>query len=189
MYMDRAIVLRTYHDKNRYVLLDQIHGRRDIYMRKNVSHGSCIEYTIQQKWVTQCEVILMPDYVIQHDILFFHHVLEICTFFLMEQVGDAHLFALLMQLYTWSHHENTQQRKKMFLIKLLSLIGVYPEDAMISNKYILELSMKSLDSLCDISLNLDCEKKIDEWLWACVMGHPGAVHFRTAHFLRMNRRV
>ena len=67
-----------------------------------------------------------PMALARHDILFLHHVLELCCQLIPVNSCVDGIFDLLMHLYSTQIYTGSVQYKKIFLLKLLTRLGIYP---------------------------------------------------------------
>ena len=79
--------------------------------------------------------------------------------------------------------------KKFFLFKLLTLLGVAPELESLRPWCISQLGTIAIDTFDENAVDRESEKKLDKWLWYCVVQHPYANEFKTVHFLEKNRTI
>ncbi len=185
-----AIVVRQLETPHKIALLDRVAGRVDgIVSSPLVRVGSLIEYSVERnrgtlRYIKQYSVIDVPLSIARADILFWHHVLELCYYFVPPGSFTHQLFELLEFLYTvdigiyWS-----VRAKKLYLFKLLVRIGVYARLPRLPIEQIQHLQAIPLNLIADEVIDEQCEKMLDEWLRLCVYEHPAIRKFRTVHFL------
>lgn len=190
-----GIVLKTYFPGQCKVsLLDQTLGKIvGVPVRTDMSSGACISYFVQQTnsvyFMQNVEIIDVPMAMAYNDILFLHHILEVCYYFVPSGSRAPRLFALLVALYSNQQKLWNAQMKKLFLFQLFTVIGMYPEDAQFRTPYFHHLASASIDTLADQSLDLVIEQQLDAWLLRCIAQHPCAHNFKTVSFLYDNRIV
>lgn len=188
MYDQRGIVLKNL-SAHKVAILNDIVGRIDAVVIKPPHLGSVIIYTVQRtrgtlQFLDHYSIIDMPFFWGRNDILFWHHVLELCYYFMPVGSYAAELFELLSFLYTvekgslWGVHA-----KKIYLFKLLSMIGIQPEVPRISASKVHQLIASSAKEIATIELDEESEKIMDEWIRVCVSQHPAIEQFNTIHFL------
>ncbi len=129
----------------------------------------------------------MPLLLAREDILFLHHVLELC--YVLIPIGSCvkGIFDLLYQLYTSKKNIHTKQYKKIFLFKLLTTLGIYASDDLVRASCFTSLHTMSIDTLDNYSLDLASEKALDNWLCHCIVEYAGVNSLKTIHFLIKNR--
>jgi len=184
----QGIILKTYLcSRNKVTVLDTVQGRVEcIPDTQRLCLGGLIQYhgTEQEHHLLahQVEQIAVPWDLAQTDILFLHHVLELCYLSVARATREASVFALLCLLYEqrdWS----SLLYKKLFLVKLYLVLHVSsgvrsPMILHVMNKMITE----SIDTVAHQIIDLNMEKELDKWLRACIAQHPYRNHFKTIHF-------
>ncbi len=193
--MYTGIILRKpASQKNKVALLDKKLGRIEgILFSSDVSAGSLMQYSVEQRknasFISDLQIIHMPLLLAQIDLLFLHHVLEIVYY--SAPVGScvAGIFDLLLFLYTVDHMWINIQYKKLFLFKLLTTLGMWPEYQEVSISRVDQLSRVPIDRINVETIDLACEKELDTWLRLCIAQHPYINEFKTVHFLNENRVV
>ncbi len=184
-----GIVLCQLGSPHKIALLDQMAGRVDGMLVSSVCVGALVSYTIDKErgtfyYLTHLDIVSIPFAIARSDILFWHHVLELCYYFVPQGSFTHQLFELLEFLYTvdigvcWC-----MRSKKIYLFKLLILIGVYTKLPKLSLGQIQHLQALPLDMIADEVIDEQTEKMLDEWLRACVYEHPAIEKFNTVYFL------
>lgn len=185
-----AIVIRQLETPHKIALLDRVAGRVDgIVSSPLVRVGSLIEYTIEKnrgtmRYIRHYSVVDVPLSLARTDILFWHHILELCYYFVPLGSFTQQLFELLEFLYTvdvgvyWC-----MRAKKLYLFKLLTCIGVYTRLPRLPIEQLLRFQSMPLTMITDDVINEQSEKQLDEWLRLCVYEHPAIRKFQTMHFL------
>jgi len=183
-----GIVLRQF-SPHKIALLDERRGRVDGIVIKPLTIGSLITYAIEKErgsllYLSQCNVTDLPFVLGRHDILFWHHILELCFYFVPIGSYTSQLFELCTFLYTvdittcWS-----SQSKKLYLFKLLTTIGVYPRLPQLSAATLHHFIQLPITAIMHEAIDSQHEKKLDEWLRVCVSDHPAVAQFKTIHYL------
>ncbi len=170
------------------VLLDQALGRIDsLFFYAKVCVGSLMQYSVQQRngkyFIDNATMIDIPLFLARADLLFLHHVLELLYHFIPVGSCTMGVFELLLLLYAHDQRMYSMRFKKFFLFKLLSILGIYPENMSLSTRSLQMLLTESIDKINDESIDLECEKDLDNWLYYCVAEHPRINDFKTIHFL------
>ncbi|HEV2600870.1 MAG TPA: hypothetical protein VGT41_01100 [Candidatus Babeliales bacterium] len=189
-----GIVLRKDFTKSRTIFLfDKDNGKMECTPTSyDVCLGALVQYqrvTQRSRLITISEVIALPHDVTHINILFFHHVLEICFHFLPMEAPAQELFALLEQLYTRQGLLVTAWHQKLFIAKILLYFGMYPEDSDFPLAYLHRIAYEPIDIMMHRSINLGFEAQLDRWLHGCIMLHPNIEQFKTIHFLDESRIV
>jgi len=196
MFLDSVGIILKKNSQSHYkiTILDKIQGKIECFApQSSLSLGALMTYNIQQKgstnFIVNSSLIYIPLTLAKDDILFFHHVLELTYYF--TQIGNniKEIFDLFEFLYKTSTTTITHQFKKLFLLKLLTNMGVTPEHDAIRTSFISELSSIKIEELNKIIINTIHEKELDRWLWYCLWQHPYVNEFKTIHFLSKNRTL
>lgn len=185
-----GIVLRKYPNRDdKFSVLDRREGKLIcISHEMSLMQGALISYFINKggyfHTIVGVQWLVAPFDIARQDILFFHHVLELCDYFLSIHDPSKKTFDIFMLLYSSSidFFQNVIQ-KKLFLFKLLVSFGYYTEIAPLSVHTFNQLSSKSIDTLSNSFIHLEIERHIDEWICSCVSAHPFFEKFKTVHFL------
>ena len=189
-----GIVLKKYFPiKRKIVVLDKEFGKLEyVPMSEDICVGMLLEYRAEPArggvtFMYNAEKMGLPLLLAQQDILFFHHVLELCYYFLPEGAAVPELFTLLEYLYTSECNTFTTRFKKLFLVKFFAIIGMYPEDSRFQKPFFFRLATVSIDILVQQNLDLGIERDLDAWLRNCILMHPHHEKFKTVHFLEESR--
>ncbi len=172
--------------------MDRHEGKiTSIFRDVELVHGALISFYIYKRRSTVClgkkvQVLDVPFELAKKDILFLHHVFELCSYFLFFGDKSIHVFDLLMMLYCPNLFVQPLH-KKIFLFKLVEAFGYYTDSAPLSLGMFYRLSSESIDSLVNSNLHLEIERNIDEWLSSCIKTHPCFLDFKTVHFLKKIR--
>ncbi len=186
------VLKRPLSQKNTIALLDKKLGRIEgIFMSSNVCAGSLIQYDAQLRnnrcFINDLQLIYVPLSLAQVDLLFLHHVLEICYYFIPIGSGAAGVFDLLLFLYTVDHMWENKTLKKLFVFKLLTTLGVWPDYHKAHTSRFDRLSTLPIDRINSKAIDLAYEQELDNWLRCCMAQHPYIDEFKTVHFLNENR--
>lgn len=194
MEKNKAIVLKTYlPQKYKLSLLDDDLGKiMAVPNRMHIGYGALIHYHARIQnglyFMHSIDIIDLPFALAKEDILFVHHVLELCYFFVPLGCQTPRLFELIMLLYSSSvlKHDTV---KKIFLFRLFACLGLYPEDQKFNTPYFHHLALAAVDIIMVQPLDMVVEQALDEWLLSCIALHPCTHNFKTVHFLSKNRTV
>jgi hypothetical protein len=183
-----GIVLRIHSPRKQMVtILDKEDGAVTYVPDALLCSGAFLHYIVIKKnnllLLHASEQINLPLNLAKHDILFLHHVLELCYYFLPIGSPAPEVFEHLQQLYTCEHIALSRVIKKLFLVRLFLLFGVYPEDTRL-HASLLQYGARSLvDMTTQEFVNLENENMVDAWLHSCIAVHPRSSLFKTVHFL------
>lgn len=186
-------MIKTYFTKVRKcALLDYELGMIDaIPPSEALSAGSMIEYSLtkrsQEKFFLQeVDLINIPLQLAKQDILFFHHILELCYFFMLEGSQVPGMYELLCRLY---HESKTYSLdfKLLFLFKFFVLLGRFPYEGKYQTTFFQELASKPIDTIISYSIDWNSKHELREWIVSCVMDHPYVQGLKTIHFLERDR--
>jgi hypothetical protein len=187
---DKGIVLRTYQPyKNQVCLIDKVYGRIDaIIFKGSLMAGSMIEYRLEERRhgpMILNDIVLheAPLLLARHDILFLHHLLELCYHFIPIASGTVGVFDLLQVLYSADIQQWHNESKKLFLFRVLMCIGMYSTQIDMEKALITLLVNVPLGTAYMAELAKNHADLINKWLHACVREHPYVQKFKTIHFL------
>lgn len=188
-----GIVVKNYFPhKAKYSILDRDLGKIvGIPVHDTVSLGAQIEYTVKEKgdiyFIADIRLLEMPLDAARHNILFLHHTLELCEQFVPIGSYIPGLFELVEILYRFPQSLCTIVGKRVFLCKLFTVLGIYPEGAQFHDVQFHRVAGLSIDSfLQHENIGLFCEKQLRQWLMHCIATHPYVKNFKTVHFLVLN---
>lgn len=194
MKKHNGIILKTYFPKKRKMaVLDSAQGKIELVPpHENVCIGALISYHAEQKgmvyFAREFEQLLLPEGWSYADLLFFHHVIELCYYFIPFESHVPGIFDLLQRLY---HADGLKyfsySFKLLFIFKLFVRMGIYPEDRSLHTPYFYNLALKPIDIHESNFLDLTVEKDISSWIRLCIAQHPYAHILKTVHFLDNDR--
>ncbi len=192
-----GIVLRhNVHSTYTTHLLDRNLGKIEAVIRDKKSNrlcrGAVVTYLVDDHKgnfkVHALDIIHIPIELAQHDILFLHHVLEICFHFIPVSINHDTIFDLLIQVYKKHKMWDNKMIKKWYLMKFFMGIGMYPEITL--NSSLSAVADIRIEDILDNMKNLDInEAELDAWLLECLYMHPHISVFKTVHFLTNNHSV
>lgn len=195
MEKNKGIILKSYQPYTcKVVILDADFGKiTAVPHRENMSNGLCVSYYLQEQpniyFMRDIEIIDMPMALGKEDILFVHHILELCYYFIPMGGCAPGIFPLLVKMYDSPHIFQSTLLKKIFLFQCFTVLGLYPEGRRFQDPLFLYLSTASIDNLADQSVDLVNERELDTWLLHCISVHPCIEHFKTINFLHTHRVV
>lgn len=185
-----GIVLKQLDSPHKIALLDRDSGRVDGIVFKSICVGSLLHYMVDRErgsylFLSHCSITNLPFALARTDILFWHHVLELCFYFLPVGHQAGSVFELLHFLYTvevamhWEQHT-----KKLYLFKLLAAIGLYDAlPQLVPAARVHELLAVPLADIMHYTLDEKSERVMNKWLRTCIAEHPKVEQFNTVHFL------
>ncbi|MCL4361466.1 hypothetical protein M1446_03865 [Candidatus Dependentiae bacterium] len=189
----QGIVLRKFlPKKNKVSIFDQKLGRIDALLRgkKNESRlvqGGFLTYSLE-KW-NNLYILQDPDFITdpfewaKEDILFLHHILELCHYFLPIEKPSKELFELVSFIYSNSELLKSCFGKKLLLSRFFLLQSIYPNDISIYDQSFYRLISGPIDIILDRKCDLEMHNDLTRWLKECINVHPQAHLFKTVHFL------
>jgi hypothetical protein len=196
MFLDSVgIILRKNNIlPHKMVILDKVQGKIEcVASTPSLCAGSLITYNVKKQgttyFISDSTLIYIPLSLASHDMLFFHHVLELIYYFTHVGSCSQEIFDLLAFLYSAEHALMSMQTKKFFLLKLLHSTGNIPETNQVLIKLTTQLNTIGIEELNNVILTVPQEKELDRWLWCCVWQHPYVNEFKTIHFLAENRAL
>ncbi len=184
-----GIILKLLKGNHKVALLDYGLGRIDAIVRVPVCVGSLLEYTVEREqgnfvYLSDLSIIGLPFLLGRADIHFWHHVLELCYFFVPVGTQANELFTFLHCLYAVENAPNWSiQSKKIYLFKLLTAIGLYTELPLLPRGNLYHLIDIPTAEIMHLELDDASERILDTWLQACVAQHPAIKQFNTVYFL------
>jgi hypothetical protein len=188
------VVKRYFPQKQKIVLFDDEWGKITcVPPHDRISLGTLLSYEIQQRngmpFIYDVELIAMPLDGGEMDILFVHHVLEVCYYFIPEQSIASEVYDMMMLLFTKQPCIRHPFFKKIFLFKLFVLLGIYPDRAVPLDALEHTLLINPLELLIRGDSTTQLERRLTKWLRDCMIMHPCIEYFKTVHFLDENRVV
>jgi len=184
-----GIILKKYQPQKQVIsILDKSLGKiRCTPGNQNVVLGSLASYFISSNrsfyFIQNIEILHIPFKIAIDDILFLHHVLELCYQFIPPQCPSGEIFDLIKYLFFFPNMIKYDIDKKLFLFKLFTLLGLYPEELQFQTPYFHDLATKSIDTIIAQHLHLKSEIEIDNWLRCCIKIQPQLGSLKTINFL------
>lgn len=184
-----GIILRQLDSPYKIAVLDQLVGRFDGIVTCSIPIGALCGYTVEKKhgtlfYITHVNIQAVPLDVAREDILFWHHILELCYYFVPQGCFTYQLFELLQFLYTIENGMCWCMRsKKIYMFKLFFLIGLYKKLPELPILQIQHLQALPLNMIASEVIDGRTEKILDQWLRVCVYEHPAIKKFNTVQFL------
>jgi hypothetical protein len=190
----QGIVLRTYIPrKQKLSLFDAYLGRVDCVPQntKNAQrlfHGAYISYALKS-WgrhylIYDIALVAAPPYSAHTSLLFFHHLLELCHYFLPLEHQEHTLFALVKGAYTHPEFLQTELTQRLFLYHFFKEIGIYPVDMQSYDPSFFRLISSPFDSKVNARDEERLSLNLRKWLLGCINTHPYAHYLKTIDFLK-----
>ncbi|MCA9770621.1 hypothetical protein KC460_04595 [Candidatus Dependentiae bacterium] len=186
----RGIVLRRYTPrKSKIIVLDRELGKIESIPHVDIlCHGAVIEYFPKKMCLLykleSFQLIVAPLHFARDHIQFLHHVLELTYYFVPLDSRVPEIFDLLLFLYRMKNSSCTATFQKLFVCKFFALLGFFPENKKMRQSYFHQLVGISIDTLVQLSINLEVEYALQQWIYSCVAQHPRARFFKTIHWLK-----
>ena len=200
-----GIVLKSFLPRNKISVLTKGSGKLNLAIRPAAhmfSPGTVIKFFAKNRGErvilpSRLEVLAVPLHALADHLYWFHHILEICYYFVPLGARCTELFWLVQccfELESKSHlfEPHFSVVKKACLVKLFLLLGVCPQTRVEPQEFEAlfdRLVLASLDSAnvqkvrsLRVLVREKDVKKIDTWLLRCIQEHPHAAHFKTLSF-------
>lgn len=188
---NKGIVLRNYPPTyQKYAIFDEQLGKIeciiDAKIKKRFSNGAIITYSYRNKGhyylLNDIELIDIPFALARNDILFFHHILEICYYFLPLESYAGTAFHLVHFLFTACEQFNAQSYKNLFLYKLFCSLGIHPEESFCNEISRNTLISKPIEVILKETIDNATNNALEAWLMHCTLEHPNKDQFKTLYF-------
>ncbi len=132
------------------------------------------------------ELVALPVLWVRGDILFLHHILELCVHLLpLHSSNVESVFDLLMVLYTLENLEYNQKFfKQLFLCRFFAILGMYPDDT--ANNYdsiLFDLISGPIDIMLNVRYDTHMSNRLNRWLVGCLATYPYRDKLKTSFFL------
>lgn len=195
-----GVVIRAWlPEKKSCLVFDRLRGViRGILLQpesmRHVQHGALISYEISSQissggerfYLQQVQLCAQPAQWAHQDILFVHHVLELCASFVPPHLSDRAIFEHMLGLYNPldGHHQDPVLGRLIFLAQFFLIIGWYPdEDTCAINRLISRVS----GTMVTVGEQESLRSSLVKWLRRCVALHPLAPSFKTVTFFEVVR--
>lgn len=187
MNTSHAIVLKHYTPKKPVIcLLDRSRGRiQATVQHARLSVGTIFTYHYDQfrqyHVVKNICIEYVPFVAVPEDMLFLHHIIEVCYHVLPEGMHIERLYHLMFLIF--SQRVFTLIQKKKILCAIYAMLGLYAHEINLYARYMYQLEQSSLDEIMDNNIDAKVEKNISRWLYQCISVHVDVRNLRTVHFL------
>lgn len=181
-----ALILGKNSRKHEFYLLCETGLRVNCKIwNAEIAPGAIIQCEQQQNGViSHFNLEFMPLTLAQSELPFLHHILEMCTFYILPGSHAPEVFKAVAYLYDQKKLPFCRQFKIIFLMQLLMQIGHYTAMPAISKKVLTQLLTLPIDSIAANTIDLSCQRALRAWLLRCIGHHPLAQEFKTIHVLK-----
>lgn len=189
MIEGHGIVLKTFFtSKDKIALLDMTHGKiTAVPTTQQICLGALIRYTIDKRIATyhlsSIECIELPLAFSHSDLFFYHHVLELCYYFIPLDSGPSDLFYVVRQLCLLDTAYFSYRYKILFLVRLFLIFGIHSEIPHGQWPSLTRVFATDVDSIIIETIDLQTIDEMRQWLGSCLAHHPLLKQFKTLQFL------
>lgn len=178
-----GIIIKKHIQSHKFVLIDSALGKIVGFVAHRKLHpGTLLMYTLNQRnnvvFIENIDIDVVPCAMAQDDILFLHHMLEICYYVLPVGVCARDVIILLQELYK-KEEKLSWIYKKATIFKLMSILGLYPENNTTKKLLFHRLTTESIDTIAQTIIDLSIEPELTKWIHSCILVHPHAKFFKT----------
>ncbi len=190
-----GIVLKTFFSKKKkMVVLDAQLGKIEgIPPTDTLFPGALITYFAKPRdtlyFLQSIELLDVPMGLAKDDILFLHHVLEVCYYCAPFEKTAPEIFELVCYLYHQEVSPYSAEFKLAYIFKLLVLLGMHPDEVRFQDPEYYLLARESIDTIMDKAIQLETKHALHEWVRSCIRIHPLIHAFKTIHFLDSDRLI
>lgn len=187
MNRSHAIVLKHYTPQKQVIcLLDRSLGRiKAAVQHERLSVGTIVTYHYDDighyPMIKSIEIEYLPFVAVPFDMLFLHHIIEVCYHIIPEGAQVGRLYHLMVVVF--SQRIFTHIQKKKILCAVYALLGLYAHENNVYARYMYQLEQSSLNEIMDNNIDVNIEKNISRWLYQCISLHVDVRLLRTVHFL------
>lgn len=205
------VIKRFFPAKNKVGILSRSSGRinavvKSDYHLQRLCPGHFISYQpvkLSTSGTTQViesvEIVLLPFDGMTGHLIWLHHLLEVCYYFVPLQSPCVELFDHIVIACDALAHSELQpysaQLKRIVMVRLFALLGMNLDKQLISMaalfNHIHQLSIDSHKSAALDSFKAACQSLTstqlqcaDAWALACIKTHPNVSSFKTLSFLK-----
>jgi hypothetical protein len=119
----------------------------------------------------------------KNDLMFMHHVLELCYYFVPLNSTCDQLFEMLSLLPLWEDSPWSASLKKIFIAKLLMIFALYPQTAFVTTGFFRRLLYCDPRTMLTLDIDDNDMTYMDQWIRQTISEHPLVPQFKTAIFL------
>ena len=189
MIEGHGIVLKTFFtSKCKVALLDLDHGKiTAVPSNDQICVGALIRYMIAKRsgsyQISGIEYIALPLALDRNDLFFYHHVLELCYYFIPLDGGPCNLFYVVRQLSLLNGEYLSYRYKIFFLVRLFLIFGIHSEIPQGQWPSLKQMFATDVDSIIIEAIDLKTIDEMRGWLHGCLAHHPLLKQFKTLQFL------
>ncbi|MGA9530959.1 MAG: hypothetical protein WBQ73_03675 [Candidatus Babeliales bacterium] len=194
MQVQKGIILRK-RDEGRLTILDEQLGKIVCSIKRDdVCIGAYVHYVSEKRHITSfvrtLEQLEAPFALAREDIVFVHHLLEICDTSLLSGMVLPSLIPFFLYVYELGKAcVFTSTMKKIIALKLLVYLGLYPDDMELSCDMIHYYMNTPIDTLLQENIKLHNSYDLNYWLYECIKSNLDSNCFKTIHFLKVNEQI
>lgn len=184
-----GIVLKTFFSSAYKIsLLDLDHGKITAVPSTNqICAGALVRYMLAKRGnnyqISSIEYIALPLALDRNDLFFYHHVLELCYYFVPLDGGPCNLFYVVRQLALLDGEHLSYRYKIFFLVRLFLIFGIHSEIPHGQWPLLKQIFASDVDSIIIETLDLKTVDEMRGWLHSCLIHHPLLKQFKTLQFL------
>lgn len=186
-----ALILNAAASNGAVVLLDEYRGRTDVRRSfyadggrtaaQQPVTGYLIEWAgreyLNNTVMISSEFVAAPASWAHDDLLFVHHVCELCCAYLPPAQGAQDVYPLLSVLYKRCSPEKITLYKKVFLYNIISLLGLHPDESDV-DLFLFPLISSVGDSMFDFQ-GIRCDDISEKKLTLCLCKTLHQLHERS----------
>ena len=170
------VVKRYFPQKQKIVLFDDEWGKITcVPPHDRISLGTLLSYETQVRngvmFIYDVELIAMPFDGLEIDILFVHHVLEVCYYFIPIGSAEFQIYPFLINIMRSFDDISSVRIQKGLICKILAHLGVYPINSHLALP-LEDFINIPIDNVVMGNLELAHEDFFDRWLTWCLTTHP-----------------
>jgi hypothetical protein len=181
------VLKRLYPSQYKVALFERAAGRIDaLCFKESLIPGSLVEYRLDRNGslrIIDTEILYMPLHWGKHDLMFMHHILELCYYFTPLNSSCAAIFEMLSLMSVWEEQIWSVSMKKIFIAKLLMVFGLYPQTVFVTGALFRKLLYCSPRTMLTLDIDENTMAYIDQWIRQTISEHPLVPQFKTAIFL------
>jgi hypothetical protein len=169
------------------IILDCLRGKIEcLIQNKHLLHGTLVNYVIEEKhnttFLSYIDIVDIPNKWVSSDIFFLHHLLEMCSVYIPEKQNSDEIFNFLKKIYRPLKTKIDESIiKKLFLCKLISLLGMHPNE---ENLDYGRLFLILQDEKSILKTHIDIEKKLTLWLSKSLEQFEASYKLKTFAFIK-----
>ena len=177
-----------------YTCLSSEFGTMSVYLpqrakRPPLVRGALVSVTVTKRQqgyeLSNVDCLALPASWVADSLHFLHHIIELVAFFVPENQASGDIFNHMLSLYREQPAErNAELVRNLFLCKFFMMTGLYPEPTCAQDVQFLRLLEQGFDEYAVIENDVFLQKKMIEWLDACVALHPASNQIKTRYAIR-----